>query len=98
MESESLRDTQEQIELWSTGNDSLSTPGGTPTIEELYICYGTVSGQTSLLAPVRFLLLSTMSPISVHVPCIAVSSCILVQSLTLDVDHSYCSQTLWEHG
>jgi hypothetical protein len=42
IESESLHDTQEQNELWTTDNVPLPSPYGTPTIEEPYICYGTV--------------------------------------------------------
>jgi hypothetical protein len=40
---ETLRDTQEQIELWTTGNVPLPSPDQTPPVEEAYICYGTVS-------------------------------------------------------
>jgi hypothetical protein len=41
--SETLRETQEQIELWTTGNAVFPSTDQTPPIEEAYICYGTVS-------------------------------------------------------
>jgi hypothetical protein len=53
VESESLRDTQEQIELWTTGNVSLPGPDETPNPKETYVCYGTVS-RPYLRAPRAF--------------------------------------------
>jgi hypothetical protein len=43
MDSIALRDTQEQIELWTTGAATLPGPERAPSVEEAYICYGTVS-------------------------------------------------------
>jgi hypothetical protein len=43
IESESLRETQEDIELWTTGNVSLPKPDQPSLVEETYVCYGMVS-------------------------------------------------------
>jgi hypothetical protein len=40
--SETLRETQEQIELWTTGNATFPSIDQTAPTEEAYICYGTV--------------------------------------------------------
>jgi hypothetical protein len=46
---ETLRETQQQIELWTTGNVPLPSPDQIPPIEEAYICYGTVSHSTHVV-------------------------------------------------
>lgn len=42
-ESESLRETHEQIEHWTADNIPPSSLDQEPLMEEVYICYGTVS-------------------------------------------------------
>jgi hypothetical protein len=43
LESESLRETHEQIEHWTADNISPSSLDQELLMEEVYICYGTVS-------------------------------------------------------